>query len=238
MKSTYEFCTTFRAHDIPVCFATAAGLNPFELVKNPEPLRVLADNGIKQVRIGYFHYDRNRDFRSYIEDMKRCINELAAISRRIGIQCVSQLHHGTALTSPSMAWYICKDSDPVGHGIMLDPANQCFEGSDNFELSLLLLGPYLAAVGVKNVAPILELKKRCRRERVELKDGEVYYPDILRSCVHAKFTGLLIHQTHDQLDDSEKILIRLKSDVACLNDLLGKATGNIEGVHESFCINR
>ena len=217
--SCKQFCTDMRAHGVDVYFATAAGLNPFDLVKDPEPLQILHDNGIKQVRIGYFKRDSAKNIQAYIGEIKKCVDALADISAKIGIRCISQLHHGTVLTNPSLAWHVCADSNPAGFGIMVDTGNQCHEGMDNWPQSLALLGAHLAAIGIKNARPTFSEDGRCRRQWVALDQGEVYFPDFAQACKDVQFSGPFIHMPFYHQDDESKLRAQLQVDIHYLRDV-------------------
>ena len=208
------FCQAMRSAGMQVFFATAAGLDPFELAENPEPLRILWDNGITHVRIGYFSRNPQKALPSYIDEVKQCAERISAHASNIGIKCILQLHHGRLVTNPSLAWYIVRNCDPRYFGIMADTGNQCHEGMDNWPQALQLLGEHLAAIGIKNARPTFNAEGHCLRPWVGLEHGEVYFPDFTQTCKDTDFSGPFIFMPFYHQDDANLLKQQLIADIA------------------------
>ena len=57
----------------------------------------------------------------------------------------------TLLSSPSSIAPLVRGLDPAHFGVVLDPGNQRIEGHEDPRKAVQLLGPHLAAVGIKGV---------------------------------------------------------------------------------------
>ncbi len=122
---------------------------PATLLADPAPLQILASAGVRRVRIGYL---KGPDPAAGFAPAQEELTALAELAGRIGLQIVVQCHHGTWHSSPEAAWHLVRHCDPTALGIKVDPGNQCHEGRADPRRALALLGPHLAAVGVKDAA--------------------------------------------------------------------------------------
>jgi sugar phosphate isomerase/epimerase len=118
------------------------------LLRDDAPLRRLADLGIPRVRIGYL--SAGADPGAALVAGRAAAARLAGTARRIGIQVVYQVHHGTLVSSPTAAWFLAGDADPAGFAIQLDLGNQVHEGYEAWNKAAALLGTRLVSVGVKD----------------------------------------------------------------------------------------
>ncbi len=160
VRSGYWVEPATLARDLPVFrrVCAEAGLSadyaviaqkPAELAADPTPLAILAEHGVRWARIGYLQGD---DPGAGFAQAQRQLAAVAAHAEKIGIRVVVQCHHGTWHASTDAAWHFVRDLPPQAIGVKIDPGNQCHEGRSDARRSLAVLGPHLAAVGVKDAA--------------------------------------------------------------------------------------
>ena len=218
-NSCSAFCKAMRDNGINVFFATAACLDPYDLINDPSPLQILWDNGITHVRVGYFSRNPNTSVADTVADVKSCVEQLSDVASKIGIKCIVQLHHGRLLTNPSLAWHVSRETNPAYFGIMADTGNQCHEGMDNWQQSLSLLGPHLAAIGIKNARPTFDDNNVCRRHWVPLPEGEVDFPTFADVCKNIGFEGPFIFMPFYHQDNAALLKQNLIAEISYFRDL-------------------
>ena len=122
-----------------------------DLAKDNTPLKVLADNGITDVRLGYVKKGDAGHVRKLYESSRRLTEGVAAAAEKAGLRAVIQIHGGCYPHNASTAWPLVKDLNPKHIGIMIDPGNNFMqEGYEQFDYQIPLLGEYVAAVGAKD----------------------------------------------------------------------------------------
>lgn len=178
-ESCAQFCQEMQRHGIPVLIATASSYPLESLAENPEPLRMLADQGITHVRIGWFK--RSGPAAAAVDAARSCLARIAGHCETIGIKAMLQIHHGRLINNTGLAWYLARDLNPDAVGIMPDAGNQCHEGSDNWQQAMSLLGKHVAAIGIKSAEPYRD-QKHWRRRWVPIDEGEADIPALIDAC--------------------------------------------------------
>jgi sugar phosphate isomerase/epimerase len=87
--------------------------------------------------------------------------ELAALGAETGVRFAVELHPGMVTPSASAALRLLEGLDPAHVGVILDVANLLSEGNEPLPWVVEALGPYLAHVHVKDVAPRSEAAGWC-----------------------------------------------------------------------------
>ena len=218
------FMGAMRREGLLVRFATA-GFSAEEMLGDPEPLALLADNGIDEFRMGYFKAD-GPDVRGALGDARHKLEQIAALCERYGIRCVYQVHHGTLIPGASAAYHLVSGLPPRWIGVELDPGNQTFEGFENWDRSARLLGEYLVALGVKDSAIMRdparagEPGKGWVRRWCPLCEGVVNWYDVARALRAVRFGGTFVFMPfYDEHDPAEQAR-KLKREVAYLRDVV------------------
>lgn len=159
-REAADFVRLMRRKRIGVTFATTS-YTPDMLLADPSPLAVLADLGISGFRMGYFSYKASVGIDIQLAEARARMERLAELCRTYRLKAVYQVHHGSGqLVQHSLAALSIVQGLPAEHvGIMLDPGNQFHEGREHYGKAAAVLGDYLAAFGVKDVAPRREADK-------------------------------------------------------------------------------
>ena len=84
------------------------------------------------------------------EASRRYLEQIAELVARAGVRALVEIHHGTIVSSASLARRLVDGLDPGCVGIIHDAGNMAFEGFEDYRIGLEVLGPYLAHVHVKN----------------------------------------------------------------------------------------
>jgi len=218
------FVKAMEAAGVRVTFATA-GFSPDELLFDPTPLKVFADNGITEFRMGYFRIEKGDVRTSYVVARHK-LEAMVDLCAEANVRAIYHLHHGTLVPSASAAFGLVNGLDAECVGVELDPGNQAFEGYERWELSVGLLGEYLRAVGVKDTtiardpARAAEADKGWKRAWATLEEGETNWHDLVRALHAADFDGHLVFMPFYDQDDPDAMTRKLKRDVAYLRKVL------------------
>lgn len=223
------FLAVARARGIEPHFATAAGLQLAELARDDAPLAVLAEHGIRDVRIGYAA--RTADPRSDIDTARGQLERIARSCLRLGIRAVYQVHHGRSVASASAAALLTQGIDPTALGVMLDPGNQQHEGWEAPGHQFGLLGSQVAALGVKDVAVARDgdpagPDKGWRRHWVGCHEGVIDWHRVFTAARAAGFDDTLVLMPfyHPGEDETDRHLDTLRAEVAYLRTVLAATT--------------
>lgn len=198
---------------------------PASLLADPRPLQILADAGVRRVRIGYL---KGPDPAAGFAPAQAELTALAELAELIGIQIVVQCHHGSWHSSPEAAWHLVRSCDPKALGVKIDPGNQCHEGRADPRRALALLGPHLAAVGVKDAAWERAADNSWRCRWVDLPGGCAgwqAWAEALRDYPGTAsgatgFPGPYVFHAFTHEDDPTQLVAALTAEVAWLRAAL------------------
>jgi sugar phosphate isomerase/epimerase len=174
-----------------------------------------AETGVRLVRAGFFRYDPAQGYQRSLASAQRGLAGLAGIAADSGVRLAVQLHHGTIHQSAAHALRLISDLDDVL--VYADFGNQTKEGSEDWRLTLDLIGDRLACVGVKTAA-WHSAPDGWRPDWVQLSSegGIVPWPEILPGLRERGYDGpLSLHMFYPASDP----LAALRGDLDTLRAL-------------------
>jgi sugar phosphate isomerase/epimerase len=217
-----KFVGAMKGQGIEISLATTS-YTPAELIKDPTPLQVFHDNGIRAFRLGYF--PMTDDVRGALKRARGEMEELASLCDKHDVRGVYQLHHNQLVSSPSAAWPLVDGLPVDAIGVELDPGNQSFEGFEAYGKSARLLGKYLAWCSCKDSrvtrdqANAAKPDKGWKREWTPVYEGVVRWDEVFVALRRIEFDGVIklmpFYDTGDR-DAQEK---KLKREVAYLKQI-------------------
>jgi len=218
------FVSAMRDEGLNIHFATS-GYSAEELIADPSPLGILADNGIKEFRMAYFQ-PLGHDVRGGFIRAREQLEQLAPLCERYGVRAVYQLHAGTLVTSPSAAWMIVNDLPPEWIGVEIDPGNQAYEGYENWFRSARLLREYVVAAGVKDAAIKQDIAhaddpgKGWGRPFVPLYEGITNWHDFVKALAEIDFSGTFVFMPFYDSENPDVMTEKLAREVAYLRSIV------------------
>jgi sugar phosphate isomerase/epimerase len=205
---TEKFVKAMRREGIEIRFATTS-YTPDQLIKDPTPLKVFADNGIRGFRMGYF--DVKPDVRGEIRRARSDLQRLVPLCQQHKVRAIYQLHHGTLFPSPSAAYLAFEGLPTEAIAIELDPGNQSFEGFENYERSTRLLGESVAWAAAKDSVVTRDEKradlpdKGWRRTWAPAYEGTVRWDEFFDALAAIDFHGVVkLMPFYDQNNPAEQ----------------------------------
>lgn len=214
-----RFVKEMASREIQVRFCTWAD-PPRTFVDEPDRLGIMADSGITAFRMGYFQ--PGDDPNAAIRDARDTLPRLAALCEKHGLKAVYQVHHNTLMASPSSMYLLIRDLPPEHLGIMVDPGNQLFEGYERPDRTAALLGPHLAAAGIKDACLSRDESKRAEprkgwsRRWCPLMEGETDWHAFLKPLHDRDFSGTFVFMPFYSEHDPALMRRLLKQEVAYL----------------------
>ncbi len=152
--------------------------------------------GCQSIRVSAPKYDGSINYHDMYEEAVDGYGQVEELAREFGVRANVEIHHGSICSSASLAYRLVSNFDPDHIGVILDPGNMIFEGYENWQLGLELLGPYVAFVHVKNSAilPGGELEdgtKQWKTQVVPIKEGFVNWRELFMAMNKAGYVGWL-----------------------------------------------
>jgi sugar phosphate isomerase/epimerase len=218
------FVKAMEREGIQIHFCTA-GYPAEQILKDDSCVKVLADHGIRAFRMGYFRGDVT-DVAGAMETARRQMERIADVCARTDIKVIYQVHHGTLFPTATGAFYLTRGLPARSVGVELDPGNQAFEGMENWRRSARLLGPMLAAVGMKDVAWTRDPAKAAgpgkgwSRTWAALDEGITDWYELCRSLREIDFDGTLVWMPFYSTDDLPRMTAILKREVAYIRKVV------------------
>lgn len=95
-----RYVDRMRELGLETSFATTS-FHPKHLIEDTSILAAFADNGVTDVRMGYYKINPDTPLTDQIDRARRQLTETAEQCERHGIRVVYQVHHGTLFTNAS-----------------------------------------------------------------------------------------------------------------------------------------
>ena len=124
----------------------------------------------------------------------RTRGQLERLARRLegsGVKALLEIHFGTIVASPALAFELLRDLDPATIGVILDPANLVIEGGMDLRMGLDMLGARVDLVHVKNIRWERTPAGRWRWRFDELADGQCDWAEVIAALRAAGYDGWL-----------------------------------------------
>ena len=219
-----KFVGAMRSEGIEISFATTS-YTPAALVKDPTPLAIFHDNGIRAFRLGYFGRGDDADVRGALKRARGEMEQLAALCDKHDVRGVYQLHHNQLVSSPSAVFPLVDGLPTEAIGVELDPGNQSFEGFEAYGKSARLLGKYLAWCSCKDSrvtrdeANAAKPDKGWKREWTPVYEGVVRWDEVFAALKAIEFDGVIKLMPHYDTSDPAGQQKKLKREVAYLRQI-------------------
>ncbi len=115
-------------------------------------LRLAARLGIRQYRLGNWHYDAGKAVPDRLREISAQLRELAALNQELGLQGGFQNHSGRDQVGAPLwdLWTMLKDVNPRALGVHFDIGHATIEGGMSWPIEARLLRPHFAMVYVKD----------------------------------------------------------------------------------------
>jgi sugar phosphate isomerase/epimerase len=184
---------------------TYLNLSDLDLGMLENVLKAAQSIGAAQVRVNAPAFDGKTSVQELLELGRKRLAEAAGRAGHYGCRIVIEIHMGLVTPSAALALSLVEDIDPKTVGVIYDPGNMVVEGMENPKISLDLLGPYLAAVHVKNTGWYPKPEGGWRFEFIPIDQGIVDWKGTMRLLQERNFDGLVSFEDFSSLGTAEKL---------------------------------
>lgn len=130
------------------CLAAYAGC---DAPRKYEPaIEAAAALGAPLVRVGVPRYDGATGWKKLHTRALRHYEKVVKYAARFKVKPVIEIHMGIITASAAAAAEFCGHFSPNKIGVIYDPGNMVYEGYEQYQMGLEMLGKYVAHVHVKN----------------------------------------------------------------------------------------
>jgi len=130
--------------------AIATYVNCYELDAVKRAMEAAKIMGAPMLRVAVPGYSGEVNYRQVFDDAVEQYAKVEGLAREHGLKANFEIHMGNICPSASAAYRLACNFDPHYVGVILDPGNMVYEGMENWQFGIELLGEYLAHVHVKN----------------------------------------------------------------------------------------
>jgi sugar phosphate isomerase/epimerase len=147
--------------------------------------------GCPRFRIFSARYDPGVGYFALRDRTRAALERVARRLDGTGVKALLEIHFGTIVASPALAFELLRDLDPATIGVILDPANLVIEGAMDLCMALDMLGERVDLVHVKNVRWERTPEGRWRWRFDELADGQCDWADVIGTLRARGYDGWL-----------------------------------------------
>jgi len=189
--------------------ALATYLQPTDLLLVERCMRAAQAMGCPQIRVNVPSYDGSSNYNELFAQTVERYRKVEELAARHSVRANIELHMGTICPSAGLAHRFLSNFDPAHVGAIYDPGNMVWEGFENWQMGLELLGPYLAHVHVKNAAWRVVSEQngaaQWKPQMIGIGQGQVSWRDVLRALVKVGYDGWLSFEDFSEGETRAKL---------------------------------
>ncbi len=195
--------------NLDICsLATYLKVDEFERIeKVMQAANVIA---CPQIRVSTPSYERGLNYNDLFKKTQESLKKVEKLASKYGIKALLELHMGSIIPSASAAYRLVSMFDPGCIGVVYDPGNMVYEGYENWQMGMQLLGEYLAHVHVKNSSWVIERKDEngiffWKSTSARLKEGIVEWKQVMDDLKAVGYEGYLSFEDFSDIPTEEKL---------------------------------
>jgi len=188
-------------------------------------LSAMDKSGVRRLKLGYMHFDpkKHASFDAALGESRARLKAWEKLGREYGVRILYHTHSQTG-----GAWYLGANAsaqrllfeglDPEWIGAYLDAGHLEAEG-EPFELACAIAGPYLAAVGVKDVVKANNADGSNTKVWAQAGRGMVSWPSVAATLRNLAFEGPVSIHAEYQTRSEEEFRGALPAEAAFFREL-------------------
>ena len=195
--------------NLKICnLATYLKANEFEKIERA--MQIAKIMSCPQIRVNAPEYERGLNYNSLFEKTKKNLEKVEKLASKYGIKALLELHMGNIIPSASAAYRLVSSFDPNYIGVIYDPGNMIYEGYENWQMGMQLLGEYLAHIHIKNASWVIEKKVRngiffWKPTWGRLKEGFVNWKQVMGDLKTVGYEGYLSFEDFSDIPTEKKL---------------------------------
>jgi len=172
-----------------------------------EVFRTASENGVKYIKLGYWHYRKYGELRSLMREAERGLKGIYELCKEYDVVAGIHTHSGRYLNAfPGLIFNLLRNFEPEYVCSYIDPGHIAgWGGVDMIEPYIELHSEYIRMVAVKNF--VMEFKGgRWERSMRPLEEEVVPWRDIFKALRRIEFDEIVsLHSEYKQYNYKELI---------------------------------
>ena len=162
-----------------------------------ETVIAAAHDRIPSFKLGYWRYEPFGTLVKQLDDARRKLEGIVHLAGRYQIRPCLHVHSGPILSNGPLVHQLVKDYSPKQVGVYVDPMHMSLEGGlSGWEMTLDLIAPWVALVGVKNYQLQPTERDAFGQQRFQVKyvplaDGVAPLPQFFRRLKEMSYDGIV-----------------------------------------------
>jgi sugar phosphate isomerase/epimerase len=128
----------------------ASYVMPREIESVERLLSAARANGFRMIRLFPDRYDGTRAYPVLFSEVRSAMKEVERLARAYCVQVNLEIHMDTIIPSASAAWRLIEGLDEELIGVVYDAGNMVYEGYEQYQFGLELLGAHVHHVHIKD----------------------------------------------------------------------------------------
>jgi len=195
-----------------------------EIGKIEKCMRAAQIMGCTRIRVNSFRYDPKEGYTALYAKAVAGFERVENASRKYGVKADFEMHMGTITPSASAAFRLACNFNPKYIGVIYDTGNMVYEGFENYQMGLEILGPYLDLVHIKNakwIKKTVDGAEKYAPDWAPFTDGHADFDACFTALKKVGYNGYVTFEDFADLPSDEK----LKSDLAFTKGVVEKIYG-------------
>jgi sugar phosphate isomerase/epimerase len=199
-------------------------------------LATAAAQGIRDLKLGYWKYERFGKLRQQLDEARKAIEGLEGLARKHGVRVCVHIHSGDYLSAEAGNVYqMISGRDPHHIGAYLDPGHMTLEGFEGGWIQGVdLLQNWISMIAVKSFQFIPERNAETRETKWKarigpLREGTVRWREVFKCLKQLGWDGTVTFHSEYQGAESwrdlsvEELIAQTKDDFAYLTPIIRAA---------------
>jgi sugar phosphate isomerase/epimerase len=184
-------------------------------------IEIAAVLGSPSLRVNVSAYDGKQDYNEIFEADTEAYAKVIEMAGPYKIKPLIEIHMNTIIPSASAAIRFLTSFEPEKVGVIHDAGNMVYEGFENYQAGLEMLGEYLAHVHLKNAMPLSEpangpQKLKWKTMAAPLRKGMADLNALLTAFKKSGYDGWL---SFEDFSMEAPLVEKVRDNIAFLKDI-------------------
>lgn len=194
-------------YNIEICsLATYSSIDKFDEIE--KVMKAAKIMGCPRIRVIAPNYDGKENYNVLLERSIDQLKKVEELAKKYGVKANIEMHMGNIVPSASAAYRLVSKFDSRYIGVIYDTGNMVYEGYEQYNMGLEILGEYLDHVHIKNaknmVKEILEDGTvKWETQWSPLKSGQVDCYKFIRLLKKIDFNGYVSFEDFSNEDNTD-----------------------------------
>lgn len=178
--------------------------------------------GCSRIRVNALKYNPEKGYTQLFAEAVAGFRKVEELAKKHGVKADFEMHHGTITASASAARRLASYFDPQYIGVIYDSGNVVYEGFEEYQMALEVLGPYLDLVHIKNakwVRKEVDGKEVFRPDWAPFTDGHADFERCFKALKAIGYDGYVTFEDFSSEESSDE---KLKTDINFIKGVVEK----------------